>query len=88
MQADELRTLFLQHINLAEGDVAEVSHAFSALYRDFQTDVIEHVNCYSVEGTPYTWVDSLSGRSEQVMLFFHGGGYTMGSTDDHLRPRE
>ncbi|MCP4079926.1 MAG: alpha/beta hydrolase [Planctomycetaceae bacterium] len=25
-----------------------------------------------------------SRRSSNVPLFFHGGGYTMGSTDDHM----
>ena len=31
-----------------------------------------------------TWVDPPTGRSGGVLLFIHGGGYTMGSTEDHL----
>ena len=85
MDSSALKTLFLQRVSLGGNELEAMSQAFSALYRSFQTDVVTRVRCSPVDGTIYTWIDPPSGRSEHVSLFFHGGGYTMGSTDDHLQ---
>ena len=85
MDSSALKTLFLQRVSLAGDELEGMSQAFSALYRSFQTDVVKRVRCSPVDGTIYTWIDPPSGRSEHVSLFFHGGGYTMGSTDDRLQ---
>ena len=85
MDSAELKALFLQRVSLGENELEAMSQAFSALYRSFQTDVVTRVRCSPVEGKPYAWIDPPLGRSNAVSLFFHGGGYTMGSTDDHLQ---
>ena len=85
MDSAELKALFLQRVSLGGNELEAMSQAFSALYRSFQTDVVTRVRCSPVEDTLYTWIDPPSGRSNFVSLFFHGGGYTMGSTDDHLQ---
>ena len=85
MDSAELKALFLERVSLGGGELEAISQSFSALYRSFQTDVVKRVRCSPVEGTIYTWIDPPSGRSEHVSLFFHGGGYTMGTTDDHLQ---
>ena len=85
MDSAELKALFLQRVSLGGNELEAMSQAFSALYRSFQTDVVTRVLCSPVEDTLYTWIDPPSGRSNCVTLFFHGGGYTMGSTDDHLQ---
>jgi acetyl esterase/lipase len=85
MDSSELKALFLQRVSLGGNELEAMSQAFSALYRSFQTDVVTRVRCSPVEGKPYTWIDPPLGRSNAVSLFLHGGGYTMGSTDDHLQ---
>lgn len=85
MDSSALKALFLQRVSLGGHELEAMSQAFSALYRSFQTDVVGRVRCSPMKGTTYTWIDPPSGRSENVCLFFHGGGYTMGSTDDHLQ---
>ena len=85
MDSSELKALFLLRVSLGGNELEAMSQAFSALYRSFQTDVVTRVRCSPVEGKPYTWIDPPLGRSNAVSLFFHGGGYSMGSTDDHLQ---
>lgn len=85
LNSSELKTLFVQSVSLGGSDLDAMAQAFSALCREFRTEVVDRICCTSVQGKPYTWIDPPGGRTSEVMLFFHGGGYTMGSTDDHLQ---
>ncbi len=85
LTASELKTLILNRVKLSSTDLKDVADSFSKLYCDFQDDVIDRVAVEPVPATPYTWIDPPTGRSRGVLLFFHGGGYTMGSTLDHLQ---
>ena len=85
MNSAELKDYFSRRVSLTSADLPAMAQLFAQLYGDFQTDIIHRVCCTRVTDRPYTWVDPLEGRSAQVMLFFHGGGYTMGSSNDHLQ---
>ena len=85
MNSLELRELFLNRLSPAGSDLDSMAQCLSELYGDFRTDVVDQINCTPVSNKPYTWIDPLRGRSHHVILFFHGGGYTMGSTEDHLQ---
>ena len=85
MNSLELRELFLNRLSPAGSDLGSMAQCLTQLYGDFRTDVIDRINGTPVSNKPYTWIDPLRGRSHHVILFFHGGGYTMGSTEDHLQ---
>tara|TARA_B100000073_G_scaffold338955_1_gene336736 strand:+ start:36 stop:920 length:885 start_codon:yes stop_codon:yes gene_type:complete len=81
----ELKEVFSNRVRLVSADLAATAQLFAQLYGDFQTEIVHRVCCTPVADRPYTWVDPLDGRSSHVILFFHGGGYTMGSTNDHMQ---
>ncbi len=85
MDSAELKEVFSNRVRLVSADLAATAQLFAQLYGDFQTEIVHRVCCTPVADRPYTWVDPLDGRSSHVILFFHGGGYTMGSTNDHMQ---
>ena len=80
-----LKQIFQERLDLSSTDLNEVAKSFSKLYNDYQADIVNRVTLQRVPNTTYTWIDPPGGRSERVVLFFHGGGYTMGSTADHMQ---
>jgi len=80
-----LKQIFQERLDLSSTDLNEVAKSFSKLYIDYQADIVNKVTIKRVPNTVYTWIDPPNGRSERVVLFFHGGGYTMGSTADHMQ---
>ena len=85
MDSAELKEFFSNRVSLVSADLAATAQLFAQLYGDFQTEIVHRVCCTPVADRPYTWVDPLDGRSSHVIVFFHGGGYTMGSTNDHMQ---
>ena len=81
----ELKEYFSKRVSLISADRAATAQLFAQLYGDFQTEIVHRVCCTAVVNRPYTWVDPANGRSSQVIVFFHGGGYTMGSANDHMQ---
>ena len=80
-----LKQIFQERLDLSSTDLNEVAKSFSKLYNDYQADIVNRVTLQRVPNTNYTWIDPPDGRSDRVVLFFHGGGYTMGSTADHMQ---
>ena len=81
----ELKEYFSKRVSLISADLSATAQLFAKLYGDFQTEIVHRVCCSPVVDRPYTWVDPVSGRSSHVIVFFHGGGYTMGSANDHMQ---
>ncbi|MDF1758911.1 MAG: alpha/beta hydrolase [Coxiellaceae bacterium] len=77
-----------QHIadtlTISSEDIEQVSAAFSALYTSFQTEACQKLNVEHVANTCYSWVKANNSDPNKILIFLHGGGYTMGSTADHL----
>ncbi|QNI53917.1 alpha/beta hydrolase fold family protein [Synechococcus sp. BIOS-E4-1] len=81
----ELKEYFSKRVSLSSADLVAMAQLFAQLYGEFQTDIVHRVCCTDAIDRPYIWVDPLEGRSSHVILFFHGGGYTMGSSKDHMQ---
>jgi len=65
--------------------IAQVRKEFSALYEEFQTPgqpVMERVVIR--DGLDGYWISVPESLPERTILFFHGGGFSVGSTRDHL----
>jgi acetyl esterase/lipase len=80
----ELKDLILKRLSISSTDLEEVKCSFAKLYKDFQTDIIRQVTLEPTSDDRFTWVRSADNNPDKAILFFHGGGYTMGSTEDHL----
>lgn len=67
--------------------VAAARHDFSAFYHEFQGDLPEDIRqdrfAIREDLTGY-WISVPESKSDRVILFFHSGGFTAGSTSDHL----
>ncbi len=85
MNPQDLKKLFNSRIDLGSTDLVAVAKSFTNLYSDFQSAIVNEVRIEALAEKSYTWVDPPAGRSRSVILFFHGGGYTMGSTADHMQ---
>ena len=85
MDSAELKECFSKRVSLISADRSSTAQLFAQLYADFQTEIVHRVCCTTVVDRPYTWVDPVNGRSSHVIVFFHGGGYTMGSANDHMQ---
>ncbi|MFA4875777.1 MAG: alpha/beta hydrolase [Methanoregula sp.] len=62
---------------------------FSAFYEEMQADVVNEgahkVGKVKITDTVYgSWITLPDSVMDRVILFFHGGGFTVGSTEDHL----
>lgn len=60
---------------------------FSAFYEEMQEGEGEAAVVKSVEiskGLQGYWIDVSETVTNRIILFFHGGGFTLGSTKDHL----
>ncbi len=84
MSYTELKSYILSSIDISSNDLTAISASFSKLYKAFQTEAVNKVHVENIPNTCFKWIYSNNSNRDKVMLFFHGGGYTMGSTEDHL----
>jgi acetyl esterase/lipase len=67
--------------------LAVVRREFSAFYEEFQEIAGEPPELERVEISPGVigyWISVRESVTDRVVLFFHSGGFTLGSTQDHL----
>jgi monoterpene epsilon-lactone hydrolase len=67
--------------------VSVVRQDFSAFYEEMQDEVGEPAVMERVEitkGMQGYWITVPEAVTDRIILFFHGGGFTLGSTKDHL----
>jgi len=81
---DEIRQMINKNISLSKGNIFQLRKDFEHLYLKFSSNKELYVK-KQVLGT----IDGLKICAEKVIddhviLFFHGGGFITGSTNDHL----
>jgi acetyl esterase/lipase len=69
--------------------LASVRQDFSAFYAGMQEETVmgsgHHIEAVTIrDGLRGIWVSLPDSLAERVVLFFHGGSFTTGSTDSHL----
>jgi len=86
---DELLTLLQENAPDSTLPVPALRQGFSDLYKEMQQESLSSCD-YQIEKVPLRdgavghWITLPEVMSDRVLLFFHGGGFTLGSTDDHL----
>lgn len=81
---DALKAYIASSLSIASTDLKQLAKQFSDLYIHFQTDAVKEVTIEPIPNTCFKWVKSKDSHKNKIMIFFHGGGYTMGNTEDHL----
>ncbi len=81
---DALKNLIAESISISSTDLAELSQQFSNLYLRFHTDAAKQMTVEEIPQTRFKWVKSKNSDKNKILIFLHGGGYTMGNTHDHL----
>lgn len=83
----DLLTLIKSHDPDQKKPVSLARKDFSAFYEDMQNERGEYMITERVELSPGVygyWITVPEADSGCTILFFHGGGFTFGSTKDHL----
>ena len=83
----DLLTLIKSHTPDQKKPVSLVRQDYSAFYENMQGDRGEYMITERVEiskGVYGYWISVPESVTGHTILFFHGGGFTLGSTKDHL----
>ncbi len=86
---DDLLTFLKENAPGTALPVPALRQGFSDLYKEMQQESLSacdyHVEKVSLrDGAAGYWITLPEVMSDRVVLFFHGGGFTLGSTGDHL----
>jgi epsilon-lactone hydrolase len=86
---DELLAIIRSHAPDPKRPLSVVRQEFSAFYQEMHEELVEEGR-HTVEkvairdGLSGYWIAVPESEQDYVLLFFHGGGFTIGSTEDHL----
>lgn len=67
----------------ANPTVAEMRAGFAALSRLYAPPADTHIDKVDAGGVPAEWVSVPGSEPSRMILYFHGGGYTIGSAETH-----
>jgi epsilon-lactone hydrolase len=86
---EDLLTILKSHEPDQKQPLAAVRKDFSAFYAEMQEETVmgsDHQLERVVirDGLYGIWISLPDSLTDRVVLFFHGGGFTLGSTDSHL----
>jgi acetyl esterase/lipase len=86
---DELLTLLKENAPDSSLPTPTLRQGFSDLYKEMQQESLTTAD-YQIEKVPLRdgaagyWITLPGILTDRVILFFHGGGFTLGSTEDHM----
>lgn len=86
---DEFLALIREHAPDPKKPVPLLRQELSAFYQEMQEEIVRE-GTHQIERVPLpdgvtgTWVSLPEIAADRVILFFHSGGFILGSTDDHL----
>jgi len=63
--------------------IGQLRADFEKFYLEFRSDQDNKINEFRINNIPSFWIEAPGAAKDQVILFFHGGGFTIGSTRDH-----
>jgi len=85
LSTPDLLDILKHHTPPGHGSIQVIRKDFSTLYCRFQHDRHASRKPILLSGTiPACWISALQSRADRTVLFFHGGGFSLGSTADHL----
>jgi len=82
--AEEVLRMIKRDSPIEARTMEEARGGFEAFYLRFRSELDTLSEPVSIDGIPAFWISTANASKDQVVLFFHGGGFTIGSTKDHL----
>jgi acetyl esterase/lipase len=64
--------------------IGEVRERLKIFYSQFRSKIDLTVDPFLMGNIPAFWISTSDASKDHAILFFHGGGFMVGSTDDHL----
>ena len=83
-QAEEVLKTINKSISLSQGNIFQLRKDFEQLYLKFSSKQELNVKIQNVADIPGFKICAEHAQDDHVILFFHGGSFTTGSTKDHL----
>lgn len=82
---EDFLTILKSYLPDPKKSVPVARREFSDFFTEFQTDKLPAVEAVEMEnGVQGFWCTVPEVQEDYTILFFHGGGFTVGSTGDHL----
>lgn len=82
--AEEILTIINKKISLSQGNIFQLRKDLEQLYLEFSSKQKLDVENQNIDDLPGFNICAENAQDEYTILFFHGGGFTIGSTRDHL----
>lgn len=82
--AEELLTIINKKISLSQCNIFQLRKDFEQLYLEFSSKQELSVESQRIGDIPGFKICAENAQDDYTILFFHGGGFTTGSTKDHL----
>ncbi|MEN6292118.1 MAG: alpha/beta hydrolase [Methanobacterium sp.] len=83
-QAEEVLDTINKNISLSQGNIFQLRKDFEQLYLKFSSKHELNVKIQNVSDIPGFKICAENAQDDHIILFFHGGSFTAGSTKDHL----
>lgn len=83
-QAEEVLEIINKSISLSQGNIFQLRRDFEQLYFKFSSKQEFDVKPQNINGIPGFKICAENAQNDRIILFFHGGSFTAGSTKDHL----
>jgi len=84
-QPEDFLTILRSYLPDPKKPIPVARREFSAFYLEFQTDKLPAVEPVEIgNGVQGFWCTVPEVQTDDTLLFFHSGGFSVGSTEDHL----
>lgn len=83
-KAEEVLNIINKSISLKQGNIFQLRKDIEQLYLKFSSKEKINVKIQNVSDIPGFKICAENAQNDGIILFFHGGSFTAGSTKDHL----
>lgn len=82
--AEEILAIINKKLSSSQSNIFQLRKDFEQLYLEFSSNQKLNVESQNIRDIPVFKICAENARNDHIILFFHGGGFTTGSTKDHL----
>ncbi|MGB9979946.1 alpha/beta hydrolase [Methanobacterium sp.] len=83
-EAEEILNTINKSISLGQGNIFQLRKDFEELYLKFSSKQELDIKSQNVSDISGFKICAKNAQNDRIILFFHGGSFTAGSTKDHL----
>lgn len=83
-EASEMLNIINQQFSLQKENIDELRRDFEEFYLKFSSNQVLELENYCINHIHFYKIKANNTKPDYAILFFHGGGFNMGSTKSHL----